>query len=163
MVRPPLALFSYCKAQPSLIAASIARVSSLSMATGHQSVVLLQSDFCGTWNAPLYHRNETNQSFEDALWEAKWDTILAKSANFAATCYNKTTPSSNCNAHGRLLLSLSTTTHSDCPFDPVICANYITVRMDPGYVDSLLDLGVNSSPSSRVEAMAIEESSPSRT
>lgn len=134
-----------------------------SRVTSTKSVALLRSDSCGIWHAPLYNRNETDQSLESALWEDKWDTVLAKSANFAATCYNTTTPSSNCNAYGRRLLSLETTTHNTCPFDSSICANKTVVRLGSGYVDSLLDLGINSSPEDRVAFRKVVECAPLRS
>lgn len=134
-----------------------------SRVTSTTSVALLRSESCGTWNAPLYHRNETDQSLEDALWESKWDSVLSKSANFAAACYNTTKPSTNCNAYGRHLLSLKTSTHRTCPFDSSICVNETVVRMDSGYVDSLLDLGINSSPSDRVTFRKVVECAPLKT
>lgn len=131
-----------------------------STVTSARSEVLLRSDLCGIWTAPAYMPNATHQSLEDALWEDKWDTVLAKSASFAARCYNTSAASSNCNAYGRRLLSLTTTTHRTCPFHPSMCTNETVARLDSGYVDSLLDLGINTPPSDRVAFRKVVECAP---
>lgn len=132
-----------------------------SRVTSAKSEVLLRSDTCGFWRF-IGNHNWVNQPKDVVRFEANVNAQAIRASQFVAECYNSTSLA-NCNTYGRRLLRYNVSTHTDCPFDPVMCSQDTVIKLDTGFVDSLYDLGVNSKPSDRVEFRKITECTPVTT
>jgi len=107
--------------------------------------VLLRNSNCRTWpsrlNRTLQNAPKLGEDISSAA-DAHANSITA--LNFASSCYgNSSSTLPGCLPYGRRLLTWSNNTSISCPFDPSMCADNTAVEFDSGYVDSHLDLGIN--------------------
>lgn len=131
-----------------------------SRVTGATSDVLLRSDLCGIWHLTAADLSWGAESSPTQVeWNAEQSQRIMKSAQFVTECY-KSTSLADCNMFGPRLVKYTTSTHTDCPFDPTMCLQNSTVQLDSGEIDSLFDLGINSRPSDRITFRKTMECSP---
>lgn len=65
--------------------------------------------------------------------------------------------SRDCLAYGRRLLTWSTDTDIGCPFADGMCIDGSALKLDSGYINSHLDLGINGRPEDRVSFRHVRE------
>jgi hypothetical protein len=124
-----------------------------SQVTSSGTEVLLRNSNCRNWPSRLNRTlpmapklGEEISSIADA--HANFIT----SSNFASSCYdNSSSTLQGCLPYGRRLLTWSKNTSISCPFDPSMCVDNTAVEFDSGYVDSHLDLGINTPLEDRIK------------
>ncbi len=88
------------------------------------------------------------------------------SASYAQACYMNNTVARNCPTFPRSSLPWTVQRDAGCPFpgqDEICRSNSTNLRLDTGYIDSNLDLGINSPPSNRFLYRNVIECAPLKT
>lgn len=129
--------------------------------------VLLRGHTCGVWQDPsafdLYTSGSQADYIENNLWNSWTYQLTTMAADFSRQCYNTTAADSalaNCNAYAPNLLEWTLKDGVACPFDQKMCRNGQAIRLDTGYLDSLLHFGINAKPEDRVKYRRLVECSP---
>ena len=145
----------------------------VSRVTNNGNQVLLKEVACGLWADPFAFDPNLNFTPKSVLQQMEFDVnanyVSAISSIYAANCYGydsaaaTNVPSPDCTANGRQLIKWSVDTETPCPFAPGMCANNLAVRLDTGYIDSHLHLGINAPPKDRVLFREVLECAPITT
>jgi hypothetical protein len=121
------------------------------------SDVLLIPHSCGVW--PEFPTNVTN--YGDAVAEAiqyigAWtgqrvqNMVESSHANRYCNGATGTTAYGHCNSPGRRFVNWTFNTTNDCPFGNVSCLSQRSLILDSGFVDSHVDLGINTRKENRI-------------
>ncbi|KAH7304334.1 hypothetical protein B0I35DRAFT_445547 [Stachybotrys elegans] len=108
--------------------------------------VLLAGDQCGL-------TSNDNRTIEEWLqYIGPYHTqLLEAAADYAQRCYDRDSDA-GCNTLMRKSLPITTNSHANCPFDDSLCLSADdNIYLDSGLLDSHVDLGINSPPSSRFQ------------
>ena len=147
-----------------IIAFSAAGILSSQVATT-QPEVLLRGSNCRTWSSRL---NYLSPTFDPT--SSEWTSDVADahesfitSSRFTTSCYNQSSTSlEGCLPYGRRKLNWSNDTAA-CPFDKSMCIDNAAVQFDTGYLDTHLDLGINTPSEDRVQFRGISTCAPITT
>lgn len=137
-----------------------------SKVTTIRSDVLLRGNHCGRWPDPFedqaiqLNNGNVNRRMD---WTTHRRNNFLFSARYVASCYGSQASANNCNSFGRRQITWEMSTNISCPFLPEICLNNTAVRFDTGYLNSHLDLGINSSPENRISYRRVMECAPITT
>jgi hypothetical protein len=121
------------------------------------SDVLLRPRSCGVW--PEFPTNVTN--YGDAVaktiqyigaWTGQRVQNMADSSHLNHNCYGAsgTTAFGHCNSPGRRFVDWTFNTTDACPFGNVSCLSTRSLILDSGFVDSHVDLGINTRKKDRI-------------
>ncbi|TKA77902.1 hypothetical protein B0A55_03344 [Friedmanniomyces simplex] len=139
--------------------------------TGTNSEILLRSDQCGTINFTSTISGDT-ESILTLLRQFQYLRVdAAVSANYIATCFlNTSSTPVNCDSYVRSKPSWTLSEESSCPFADEMCYGApgtsvpsISVHLDSGPIDSMLDLGINAPPRDRVTLKKLLTCAPLQT
>lgn len=142
----------------------------VSRVTNNGSQVLLRENACGFWTDVTAFGQ--TQSFtpefiqQQQEFSANLQYVMTSASTYAAECYGydshaaANVPSPDCNAYGRQLINWSVDTNATCPFAPEMCVDNLAVRLDTGYIDSHLHLGINAPKEDRVLYREVFECAP---
>lgn len=120
-----------------------------SKVTSTRSDVLLQPTHCGRWWDSGRDATNERDVVQETTAIGEINMMQGESCKRASICYGgHNTISNSCNNPGRRALSWQTNESSTCPFGD-LCTDK-TLSMDSGFVDSDLDLGINSHASDRI-------------
>ena len=147
-----------------IIAFSAAGIFSSQVASA-QPEVLLRGSNCGTWSSRLNYLSPTfNPSPSEWISDiADAHNVFITSSRFTASCYNQSSTSlEGCLPYGRRKLTWSKDTAA-CPFDKSMCIDNAAVTFDTGYLDTHLDLGINTPSEYRVQFRGISTCAPITT
>jgi hypothetical protein len=139
-----------------IIAFSAAGILSSQVAST-QPEVLLRGSNCGTFSSRL---NYLSPTFDPTPSEyisdiADAHNAFITSSRFTASCYNQSSTSpEGCLPYGRRKLTWSNE-KAACPFDKSMCIDDAAVKFDTGYLDTHLDLGINTPSKDRVQFRGI--------
>jgi hypothetical protein len=131
-----------------------------------QPEVLLRGSNCGTWSSRLNYLSPTfNPSPSEWISDiADAHNVFITSSRFTASCYNQSSTSlEGCLPYGRRKLTWSKDTAAACPFDKSMCIDNAAVKFDTGYLDTHLDLGINTPSEYRVQFRGISTCAPVTT
>ena len=117
--------------------------------------VLVRSDVCGAWPLSDQFADFNFQNFNDTpavLQEREAYAInsrqdLTGSLAYVQTCYPE--ESSDCKSYIVGSLNQTINRNASCPFDDSLCLTE-AIKIDTGYIDSAIDLGINAKPADRV-------------
>ncbi len=142
----------------------------VSRVTNNGNEVLLREIACGLWPDPYAFNPDLNFNqtsvMEQMEFSANAEYTVGMSSTFAGNCYGYDSaaaanlPSPDCNANGRQLIDWSVDIDTACPFAPDMCIDDLAVRLDTGYIDSHLHLGINAPPKNRVLFREVLECAP---
>lgn len=122
-----------------------------SRVTSTRSEVLLKPTQCGQWTyTEELHSNRSDILVEEAIRFATTAKIKSTSQQYAAICYNLDDSPEGCSTYGRREPRWNARMETGCPFADGLCIDNTTYSIDSGYIDSDLDLGINSHPSDRL-------------
>jgi hypothetical protein len=123
------------------------------------SEVLVRGSGCGFWSS----RAQTG-SPDDFVAQAAYRANLAEDSDLASTmastCQKNSSITSGCVSYAPKKVQWTTATNIPCPFDAKICYQNTTVRLDSGFVDSLVHLGMNAPKKDRVLYRKVAECTP---
>lgn len=134
-----------------------------SKVTAAKSEVLLRPVLCGNWVMPANFdsTNSPKQGFQNSMdWDVQQQQAFVTSQQYASLCYGHNVSSNNCNAYGRRPLNWSMSTIDTCPFASEMCADSPAVRLDSGWIDSAMDLGINAPLEDRITYRDVVECAP---
>jgi hypothetical protein len=135
-----------------IIAFTAAGILSSQVASTHAQV-LLRGTNCGTWISRLNYLSPTfNPSASEFISDiADAHNAFITSSRFTASCYNRSSTSlEGCLPYGRRKLTWSNRTTA-CPFNESMCIDNTAVEFDTGYLDTHLDIGINTPSEYRVQ------------
>lgn len=120
-----------------------------SKVTSTKSDVLLKPTHCGPWWKSGRDVTDEADILEQSVAAGDISTLWTDSCKRASICYGgHNTISNTCNNPGRRGLSWKSGVSSTCPFGE-LCIDK-TLSMDSGFLDSDLDLGINSPVEDRI-------------
>lgn len=121
------------------------------------SDVLLRPSNCGVW--PEFPTNVTNygDAVSEAIqyigaWTGQRVQNMADSSHLNRYCYGATGTKApkHCNSPGRRFVDWTFNTTDTCPFGNVSCLSTRSLILDSGFVDSHIDLGINTRKENRI-------------
>lgn len=128
--------------------------------------VLLSPTNCGRWwayvnvcrsdNGAAY--DEHRKGFDRA--RASTSNLRYTSSQYAESCYESIVPSSECTSFSRRLPTWTKSLRAECPFGDNVCDGNVTLHLDSGYIDSILDLGINTPEQDRLSLRLVKECAP---
>ncbi|KAH8886884.1 hypothetical protein GQ53DRAFT_874475 [Thozetella sp. PMI_491] len=159
-VLPVLAAATLC-----FVGFTVAGGFSSHISTGISNAVLLDGPNCGIVKF-VNAAGSGIDSFRilDTYYRSSSEGIR-NSINYAQQCYSANrTGVFGCESYVVPRLSSSVDTQAPCPFADTICrSNNSNLRLDSGYIDSHIDLGLNSPPDQRILFREVFHCAPLKT
>ena len=82
------------------------------------------------------------------------------SSQYASSCYETEIPPEECTSFSPRLPSWTKSLRAGCPFGDNLCDGNQYLHIDSGYIDSTLDLGINSPVEDRLSLHLVKECAP---
>ena len=124
---------------------------------GTGSDVLLRPRSCGVWPEFPTNVNNYGDAVSEAIqyigaWTGQRVQNMADSSHLNHNCYGATgtTAAQHCDSPGRRFVDWTFNTTDTCPFDDVSCLSTRSLVLDSGFVDSHVDLGINTRKENRI-------------
>ena len=153
----PLIVFAFL----TLSGFSVAGIFSSRVSTSMGDEVLLSGQNCA-----FQLRDDIDMTDYYTTMAPYFNQRLASSANYAQRCYRSNTISQDCSMFVQKSLSRKITYDIACPFpghDRICRRNSTNIRLDTGYIDSNLDLGINTPSEFRFLLRNVVECGPLKT